>query len=300
MKTRTSPTWTRILTDRIKAIRDNDAQALYALEDQRKQRTPRRRGGMLLWRAKGSSASVVPVDDLALEWVHGYSGQNMRGSARYSSTGEVVYPAASFGTGARQDARRRAHGPLAKGHGRPCGQITALTTHKDMCATGANDQVLVWSSADVTGVQGSRCSTVAARPWPSSQDGKYLAAASTDDQHTLHIFGLGANQGLVATASTGKDKVLDIAFSKDASTLVYGASSSFGVCTLDGSLLKVKRGLFGGQKAGRFLLRIHFQRRRRGEVRGRHPIRSIYTLDGRKLAEENHSHAGGPCYTMWS
>ena len=46
---------------------------------------------------KGSSAQVVPRRRFALEWVHGYSGQSMRGNARYSSTGEVVYPAASLG-----------------------------------------------------------------------------------------------------------------------------------------------------------------------------------------------------------
>merc|ERR1719421_2637180 len=110
-------------------------------------------------------------------------------------------------------------------------QITALTTFGDMCATSANASVLVWSSKDVTGVQGfsllhAGCSSLA-----FSQDGRYLAAASCDDAHTLHIFGLGANQGLVATAATGKDKILDLAFSKDSSTIVYGASNSFGVCT---------------------------------------------------------------------
>jgi microtubule-associated protein-like 6 len=185
--------------------------------------------------------------------------------------------------------------------GAHAGQITALTTNGDMCATAANASVLVWSSADVSGVQGFSLLHAGCSALAFSQDGKYLAAASTDDQHTLHIFGLGANQGLVATASTGKDKVLDITFSKDSSTIVYGALSSFGVCTLDGSLLKVKRGLFAGQKR-QAVFCCEFISNDEGEEKCVVGTQSgsIYTLDGRKLAEENHSHAGGPCYTMWA
>jgi len=225
----------------------------------------------------------------------------MRGNARYASTGEVVYPAASLGLVLDKTPVAERMVRSQKVMGAHAGQITALTTNGDMCATAANASVLVWSSADVTGVQGFSllhrgCSALA-----FSQDGKYLAAASTDDQHTLHIFGLAANQGLVAAAATGKDKVLDIAFSRDASTLVYGASSSFGVCTLDGSLLKVKRGLFGGQKR-QAILCCEFISNGEGEEKCVVGTQSgaIYTLDGRKLAEENHSHAGGPCYTMWA
>ena len=117
------------------------------------QRTPRQPGRTRWWRAKGLLRVLSPVDDLALEWVHGYSGQSMRGNARYSSTGEVVYPAASFGLvlDKAQWQRMVRSQKVMNNHST---QITALTTHGDKCATSANASVLVWSSADVSGVQG--------------------------------------------------------------------------------------------------------------------------------------------------
>ena len=114
-----------------------------------------------------------------------------------------------------------------------------------------------WSGllTDVSGVQGfsllhSGCSALA-----FSQDGRYLAAARRP-MTTFHIFGLGANQGLVATASTGKDKVLDLAFSKD-STIVYGASTHSVSARYMDALLKVKRASLLVRKTSHFLLRVH-------------------------------------------
>ena len=136
--------------------------------------------------------------------------------------------------------------------------------------------------------------------WPSSQDGKYLAAASCDDQHTLHVFGLAANQGPRRDACTGKDKILDLAFSKDSTTLVYGA-----ICII--RCLHAGRVAPEGEK--RFICWIKRQAIFCCEFISNEEEEkcvvgtqsgSIYTLDGRKLAEENHSHQGGPCYTMWS
>uniref|UniRef100_A0A7S3ZZI0 EF-hand domain-containing protein n=1 Tax=Pelagomonas calceolata TaxID=35677 RepID=A0A7S3ZZI0_9STRA len=287
------------VSERIRAIRANDSQTLYDLEDQDGE-DPTAAWRDAVVEGKGSSAQVVPVDDLSLEWVHGYSGQSMRGNARYASTGEVVYPAASLGLVLDKTAVSERMVRSQKMMSVHAGPITALTTLGDLCATSANASVLIWSSADTSGVQGfsllhEGCSALA-----FSQDGRYLAAASCDDAHTLHVFGLGAKQGLVATASTGKDKILDVAFSKDATTIVYGASNSFGVCTLNGSLLTVKRGLFAGQKRQAvfccaFVSNGDEEKGVVGTQSG-----SIFTLDGRSLAEENHSHMGGPCYTMWS
>jgi hypothetical protein len=284
------------LTARIQAIRHNDAQALYALEDiEGEDPTQAWRDAVVA--GQGASASVVPVDDLSLEWVHGYSGQSMRGNARYSSTGEVVYPAASLGLVLDKTAVAERMVRSQKMMANHSSQITALTTCGDLCATGADASVLVWSSVNVSGVQGFSLLHAGCSALAFSQDGRYLAAASGG---TLHVFGLGANQGLVATASTGKDKVLDLAFSKDSSTIVYGASNSFGVCTLHGCELKVKRGVFGGTKRQAVFCCAFISNGDEEKCVVGTQSGSIYTLDGRKLAEENHSHANGPCYTMWA
>ena len=157
-------------SQRIKAIRANDSKALYDLEDTEAE-DPTAAWKDAVVEGKGFLCPSCPVDDLQLEWAHGYSGQNMRGNARYASTGEVVYPAASLGLVLDKTPVAERMVRSQKVMANHAGQITAMTSHGDMCATAANASVLVWSSADVVVSKAFHCYTMAARPWPSRWDG---------------------------------------------------------------------------------------------------------------------------------
>ena len=97
----------------------------------------------------------------------------MRGNARYSSTGEVVYPAASLGLVLDKTPVAERMVRSQKVMGAHAGQITAMTSHGDMCATAANASVLVWSSADVSGVGSARC----AEPTKQRHQPKWIEVA---------------------------------------------------------------------------------------------------------------------------
>ena len=153
---------------------------------------------------KGSSAQVVPVDDLQLEWVHGYSGQSMRGNARYSSTGEVVYPAASFGLVLDKTPVAERMVRSQKVMNTHSSQITALTTHGDLCATSANASVLVWSA------DAQICKAVAPQ-WLfriSLLAGRQVPAAARQTPSTRYI--LACHEPGLSRRLNDQDKILDL------------------------------------------------------------------------------------------
>ena len=288
-------------SERIEAIRQNDTEWLRELEDTRS-KDPTAPWKDSVMEGSTTSEPVVPVDDLILEWVHGYSGQAMRGNARYAASGEVVYPAASLGLVLDKTPVAEKMVRTQKVLAVHSNTVTALATTPDgsWCATGEIGlNVLVWSTDAVGGIQGlkllegSRASSALA----FSPDGAFLACAAQDDEHTVHVFRIGG--GLVATAQTGNDKVLDLAFSKDGSTLVYGAANSFGVGTLDGSTLSIKRGLFGSVQRQAvfccaFIANDEEEKCIVGAASG-----SLYTLDGHTLGAQTEAHVG-PVTTIWS
>ena len=300
-------------TPKFKATRRSDVEALYALEDAA---TTAEDGvepddATAPWKDAVSPPTnadpylgdAVPCDDLALAWVHGYSGQGQRSNVRYAESGEIVYPAACFGVVLDKTAVAQRETRTQKIFGQHSDGITALATTIDgsIAATGQiGESVEVWSTLDCSGVAclkllpGSRaCSALA-----FSADGAYVAAAAQDDAHTLHVFSVDSGR-LVAAAPTGSDKILCLAWNGSAKTICFGATNSFGLASLDGRSVYTKKGIYGPSAKRQAIFCCGFVEDAEGAefcVVGT-ASGYVYKLEGRTLAG-GEKHHRGPVTTL--
>ncbi|EGB06694.1 hypothetical protein AURANDRAFT_65333 [Aureococcus anophagefferens] len=241
-------------SDKFKAVRGDVVAKLFELEDvdpeaedavDKFDATAPFKDTVVAPAAEPYLGPAVTNDDLVLDWVHGYAGQKMTSNVRYNVSGDVVYPAACVGIVLDKTKRSQRHML------RHTDVITATAMHPlgELCATaqvGDAPTVVVWNTLDGV-VQrtfflnaGSRaCSALA-----FSADGKYLACAAQNDDHDVSVFDW--DDGALARAGpTGGKKVLSMAFNAAGTKLVYGAVDSFGVASLVGRGVCVKRGIFG-------------------------------------------------------
>ena len=205
-----------------------------------------------------------PPHSLQLEWVHGASLQGSRGSVRYNAAGEIVYPAGTLCVLLNKGL------DLPPGTPQPCtqrflgGHHTNTVTCLDVgpAASGSDKAQLV-----ATGQRGpapcvvvSNASTgrvCAVLPCVTdsdpgaiscvsiSADGALVAFVACDEgANTLHVY--GATDGVLrATAPTGKNKVLGLAWCPDGSgKLLACGINHFALWFHAGPSLTRKKGIF--------------------------------------------------------
>jgi len=184
--------------------------------------------------AGNASDSVLPNDELELEWAYGYSSRVARNCVKYTYDGKIVYPAASMGV---IYDKVKGTQTFSMAH---YDEITCLDVHvpTSVAATankGAGNIVAcVWSTDDGKILNRINCGTVNAISAISfSPDGTLLAVACQDRDHTVKLFHWQSGV-MKASAVGGPQKILTLGFSN-----VTGAN----VCRI----------LQGGEKHFQFL-----------------------------------------------
>lgn len=286
-----------------RAFRSDNAAALFALEDaaagedaevDAREATAPWRDGVVAPAEAAYEGAAATNDDLELEWVHGYSGSNARNNVFYNSKGDVVYPAACLGVVLDKRTRTQRH---CLAH---TDVVTATAPHPDgdLCATGQVGEpshVVVWSTltGDVkrrwTLNAGCRaCSCLAFSP-----DGRYLACAAQDDDHVVYVYDW-ADGVLAAHAATGAKKVLAMSFSADSTKLLFGAVDSFGIATLSGRSLSVKKGIYGSAARRQTVFSVAWITDGEGAETAVVGTAGggVYKLDGRAIGAGEKLHAG--------
>lgn len=235
------------------AIRNDDMSALFGLETETGDSADKFMavkpwaGNAVPPSSPPAPSTATPDDDLTLEWVHGYAGQSSHSNVRYNANGEIVYPAASIGV--TLDKVNFSQRFMAE----HTDDVTALAMHPDtvLAATGQSGKtplLIVWDTTtsqtcrSLALNKGGRAVSVIA----FSPDGKLLAAAAQDDEHTLHIFDWKESK-LLNRVTGARSKLLALSFAPAGAqvSLMSSGVDHFCVWTLAGRNLSGKKGLFG-------------------------------------------------------
>ena len=204
---------------------------------------------------KATDLSTLPVappanDELHLEWVYGYASRLTRASVRYSAqSGTILYPAASMGVIYNKNTKTQKYSMHHKD------EITALDAHpnKDIAATGHRARgditVCVWNS--VTG-EALKHLNVGDKVYGISSlkfnaDGRYLAVACQDVNHTVLIYDWEFATVPSASVNGGPQKILCLVFSlvTDKIRLLEGGVGHFSLLELCGNHIFKKTGQYG-------------------------------------------------------
>ena len=185
---------------------------------------------------------------LQLEFVHGYRGQDGRHNVFYNCVGDVVYPAATVGIVLNIANHTQT---FFRGH---TDDISCLTMHPQgvLCASGqcgTSPEICIWdttaSKKVIRVLKGSHRRAISALCF-SSGDGKFLASAGQDDDHSIVVYDW--RQGVVQARAQadGQHKIFALAFHpSDRHQFVSVGVEHIKFWTVDGNSLNGKRGLLG-------------------------------------------------------
>lgn len=180
--------------------------------------------------------AAAPEQDLALSYVHGYRGHDLRNNLGYTRAGAVVYPAAALGV-VTAPVGSEAHdgsskSPSQQFFGGHTDDVLTVAVHPDgvHIATGqiGKDPIIhVWNAEamePVASLRGVVKRAVAGLSF--SPDGSRLAAVGRDEYNSVSVYDW-KNEVLVASAAGAKEPTLAMAFGMAAGA---GKGGSDGLC----------------------------------------------------------------------
>lgn len=193
-----------------------------------------------------------PRSQVELDWVYGYNARSTRNSVQYTREGMIVYPASTVSVVYNKNKLEQTH---AMHHS---DEVTCLAVHyrRGIVATSQrsdDDSVLVcvWSSETGDCCRRLYCGNVKGiSAITFSASGEYVAVACQDMIHSIIVFDW-LNNVLKCRVAGGKDKVLNLAFSKakddfDISLrLLQGGVQHFNLMKIKGRQISSKRGKYG-------------------------------------------------------
>jgi WD40 repeat protein len=160
-----------------------------------------------------AASSVTPTDELKLHWVYGYSSRIPRAAVKYSTEGQIVYPAGGIGITYDKLGRKQVH---AMTH---CDEITCLDVHTgaNVAATAhkgaGNIFACIWVPSTGHILRRLNCGAAnGASAIAFSPNGKLLAVALQNESHDILLFDW-SNNLIRARVAGGFKKVLTLAFS---------------------------------------------------------------------------------------
>jgi microtubule-associated protein-like 6 len=155
----------------------------------------------------------TPNDELELAWVHGYASRISRGSVHYSQENDIVYPAATVNVIYDKVNATQRH---IMAH---CDEVICCDVHVGLGVgvsshKGAgNIESCVWNTKTGAILSRLNCGVVnGVSAVAFSPNGKLVAAACQDYDHTVKIFNWSTGQ-LLSSYGVGNNKVLSMAFS---------------------------------------------------------------------------------------
>ena len=157
-------------------------------------------------------SNINNVDtSLQLEFIHGYSGQSVRENLKYSATGEIVYTAANVGVIFNKTSMSQ------KFNAHHTDEVICMAISPDRRyvatgQTGNRPAIVVFDSETGETVQVlSGFHKRAVSQLEFSSDGKFLASAGNDDNHSIAVYDWMA--GVIQASTTGGlRKVMNLAF----------------------------------------------------------------------------------------
>lgn len=196
----------------------------------------------------------VPDQTLTLEYVYGYRCSDSRQNVFYGADGRVVYMTAALGVVLNKDDNTQAFfgggdNKDKEGHNDDI-MALAVDSSRQRVATGQVGKtpiIYVWDAASQEKQMKlkQKRNTRQCVALGFSADGKYLASAGTDNDHTVHVFDLDTGK-LAFDEKGGPDKIFDLAWSPTESKFVTaGIKHLWFWYFSNGTFQKKKKGLFG-------------------------------------------------------
>lgn len=207
---------------------------------------------------KVSPPQPTPKDDLELVWAYGSNSRTVRSSAaRYSHTGNIIFPAATMGVifNKKEKIQQFAH---PHSDAITCMDVFVGGSEGSIAASGhkgaGNINICVWECNTGKILKRISCGNVGAISAVSfCHQGTLLAAACQDANHTILVYDWRSGS-LRATTTGGSKKVLSLSFSMTPAPalprLLQGGITHFAVHSMPTPRALIsKRGLFGNAGA---------------------------------------------------
>lgn len=200
---------------------------------------------------KISPTTVVPKEDLSVDWVYGSTVRPTRNAVRFTGDSLIVYPAGCLAVIFDKVKKKQIYTPPHRD------VISALDIHtgKNIGATAhlgaGNIFIHIWKISDGSILRVIDCGAVnGISALKFSPDGQYLIAAAQDIDHTVHMYNVDDGVWL-ASVRGGGQKILAFAFSDIASgpnlRIIQGGIKHYKLLTYN-TLLRTfqsKTGLYG-------------------------------------------------------
>ena len=195
------------------------------------------------------SHSKAPESTLTLERVHGYRGYDSRNNLKFTSNGNIVFPAAGIAVVMDSKTGKQEFFTM---HDDDVVSI-ALHPNKKFVATGQTAHVgkstkidlFVWDSESLRNLA---CLTGfhrrAIRHLDFSPNGNLILSIGDDDDHSLAVYDWASSR-MVCNSKVDKDTVLGACFVSNSELVVYGAKF-VKFFTINGTNVSSNRGVTGG------------------------------------------------------
>ena len=200
-----------------------------------------------------SRAGSAPGGNLVLKHAHGFRSHDVRGNAKYTADGKIVFTTAALGV-----VQERATSSAQEFFTLHEDDVVSMAVHPDgdivatgqMAARGKAKMVdvFVWRAstqevlAQLTGFHRRAVNCLAFSP-----NGSKLLTVGADDQHSVAIYDW-ASQALLCTTRTGPDRAYDAAW-KSESEFMTVDPKFVRFHTAKGQSIGTKKGLLGAQRA---------------------------------------------------
>ena len=158
--------------------------------------------------------SNIPKEDLSVHWIYGCTTRSTRNAVRYTSEGNILYPAGCLSVIYDKVNKRQLYTAPHRD------VISAFDFHynKGIAATShigaGNIFIFIWKSTDgsiLRVIDVGKVNGISALKF--SPDGHYLIAATQDIDHTIHMYQVDDGVWL-SSIRGGNSKVLSFAFSE--------------------------------------------------------------------------------------
>ncbi|CAG9325772.1 unnamed protein product [Blepharisma stoltei] len=190
----------------------------------------------------------APDENITLIKVHGYRSFDSRNNLKYTSTGQVVYPAAALGIVMDPASRQQKFFQMHDD------DVVCLAIHpnRKIVATGQMAhigksrelEIHVWDSDTLQGISClSGFHRRAIKHVGFSPDGKSLLSIGEDDDHSLAVYEWQAKR-MICNSKVEKEPVLGASFISNTDLAVYGAKF-IKFFTINGKNVTGNRGTLG-------------------------------------------------------